>query len=66
MGHQEVVLGNDWLVRIVLGFHVLDVIAVLVLWERQGTSSALEGELELGLGLLSDLRGHIAHFSRDF
>ena len=62
MRHQEVVLRNDGLVRVVLCLRVLDVVAILVLWEGQGTGAALEWELELGLGLFY-LGGHVAHFS---
>ena len=48
MGYQEIVLGHDRLVRVVLGLRVLDVVAILVLWQRKGTGAALEWELELG------------------
>ena len=61
MRHQEIVLRNDGLVRVVLGLRVLDVVPILVLWQRQGTSTALEWELELGLRLFY-LGRHVAHF----
>jgi len=61
MRHQEIVLGHDGLVRVVLGLRVLDVVAILVLWEGQGTGAALEWELELGLRLFY-LGRHVAHF----
>lgn len=63
MGHQEIVLRHYRLVRVILCFVVLDVITILVLWEREGTSTALERELELGLRLFH-LRGHVTHFGR--
>lgn len=61
MGHQEIVLRHYRLVRVILCFVVLDVITILVLWEREGTSTALKRELELGLRLFN-LRGHVTHF----
>ena len=61
MRHQEVVLRHDRLVRVVLGLCVLDVVAILVLWEGEGTGAALEWELELGLRLFY-LGRHVAYF----
>lgn len=61
MSHQEIVLGYDRLIRVVLCLRVLDVVAILVLGERKGTGAALERELELGLWLFY-LRWLVTHF----
>ena len=67
MGNKKVVLGDDRLVRVILGLRILDIVAVLVLWERKGSSATLERELELLLGLINliHLGRLVSHFCRD-